>query len=135
MNPRALAIGTIGLFVLWSALDYVIHGLLLSPYYASTAGLFRPMEDMRMPLLYGTVLVGALGYTLLYGLGGARAALRDSLLFGLWFGLATGFGMGFGTYATMPIPLEIAWGWFLGSLVESLAAAVLLHWAFRPKAA
>ena len=108
--------------------------MLLRASYASSPMLFRPMDEMGMPLLYTTVLVGALAYTGLYALNAPRAALWDSLWFGLLFGLATGFGMGFATYAVMPIPLEMAWGWFLGALVESTLAGLVLHGIFRPRA-
>jgi len=133
MNWRSIAIGTVGLFVLWSILDFVIHGQLLGPLYASSPTLFRPMEEMNMKLLYLTVLVAALAFTLLYGLNAPRASLRDSFVFGGIYGVSTGFGMGFATYSIMPIPLNLAYGWFLGAMVESTLAALLLHWVFRPK--
>jgi len=131
MKWKAIAIGTVALFVLWSVLDFVIHGVLLRDLYASGPALFRPMEEMRMSLLYLTVLIGAGAYTLLYGLNAPRPALRDSIVFGLVFGVATGFGMGFGTYSIIPIELGMAWGWFLGTLAESTLAAVVLHWVFQ----
>jgi hypothetical protein len=133
MRARQMGFGVIALFVLWNVMDFVIHGVILAGAYASAPGVFREMADMRMPLLYAAVLVGALGFTGLYSLSAPRQRLADSLLFGLWFGVATAFGMGFATYAIIPIPLAIAWGWCLGSLAESLAAATALHFIFRPR--
>lgn len=135
MDIKRVTIGTAVLFVLWSAMDMVIHGVMLGDIYASAPGVFRDMAEMHMGLLYGTVAVGALGYALLYGLNAPRARWADSLVFGALFGLATGFGMGFGTYSVMPIPLAMAWGWFAGSIAESLAAAAALHLVFRPRRA
>jgi hypothetical protein len=135
MDIKRMAIGTVALFVVWSVIGFLVHGVILAGAYASSPpGVFRDMADMRMGLSYLAVAVGALGYTLLYGLNAPRARMADSLLFGLWFGLAAGFGMGFGTYSTMPISLTIAWVWFLGSVAEYVVSAAVLHVVFRPRA-
>lgn len=41
---------------------------------------------------------------------------------GALFWLASGISMGFGSYSFMPIPLTLAWSWFLEALVSSLVA-------------
>lgn len=72
-------------------------------------------------------------YDLSSAAGTPKRELGHSLKFGCWYGLAAGFGVGFGTYSTMPIPLEMAWGWFLGSVAEAVAGAVVLHFVFRAR--
>ena len=43
----------IAVFVVWSILDFLIHGMLLQSSYEATANLWRPMEEMnRTPLLW-----------------------------------------------------------------------------------
>jgi hypothetical protein len=135
MNWRGVAIGAVGVFVLWQALGVLIHGVLLKETYAGLPSLFRPVEEMSMPLMYLTGAVSALAFTLLYGLNAPRMALQDSLWFGLLFGVGTGFGMGFGTYSAMPITMGMAFAWFLGTVAEGVLAALVLHWAFRPRTA
>lgn len=132
---KELIVGTIAVFVTWSVLDFIIHGVLLSSLYASQPQLWRPMEEMKIGVLYGTVLLSALFFTLLYGIGLAKAAMNASLLFGLYYGLAVGLGMGFGTYSVQPIPLALAFAWFLGTVVESVAGAAVVHWAYRAQKA
>ena len=34
--------------------------------------------------------------------------------------------MGFGSYSYMPIPLTLAWSWFLGSWVEAITAGAIV---------
>lgn len=46
--------------------------------------------------------------------------------FGALFGLATGISMGFGSYSYMPIPLTLAWSWFIGSWVEAIVAGAIV---------
>ena len=44
----------VAVFVVWSILDYLIHGMLLQSSYEATANLWRPMEEMnRTALLRG----------------------------------------------------------------------------------
>ena len=45
-------ISIIAIFVAWSLLDFVIHGVLLQQAYVDTAHLWRPMHEMNMPLMY-----------------------------------------------------------------------------------
>ena len=125
---KSLWIGTIALWVVWSVMDFVIHGVLLMPTYAATAELWRPMAEMKAGMLYGTTLVAALCFALLYGEGFAGGAMAGSLRFGLYFGIGTGVGMGFGTYSVQPIPLTLAVSWLLATLVEALVGALVLHW-------
>jgi hypothetical protein len=33
--------------------------------------------------------------------------------------------MGFGSYSVMPIPLTLAWTWFIGSWIEGIAAGAI----------
>jgi hypothetical protein len=53
--------------------------------------------------------------------------------YGLVYGLAAGISMGFGSYLYMPIPYSLAWGWFLGCLVESIIGGALAGWIIRSR--
>ena len=50
MTKRIL-LGALAVFVGWSVLDFVMHGLILTDAYAATAHLWRPMDEMKMGLL------------------------------------------------------------------------------------
>lgn len=128
---KELVVGITAVFIVWSVLDFIIHGLLLGSLYASTPALWRPMEEMKLGLLYGAVLFSAVFFVLLYEIGFAKAPLKTSVLFGVYYGLAVGLGMGLGTYSVQPIPLAMAFAWLIGTVVESVAAALVVHWAYR----
>lgn len=124
MTKRIL-IAVVATFIVWSGLDFVIHGILLKPSYDATASLWRPMEEMKMPLMYGVTLAFTICFVLIYGLI-ERKSLARGILYGTLFGLATGISMGFGTYTYMPIPLNLAWGWLAGTLVEMVLAGAIV---------
>ena len=113
-------------FIMWSILDFIIHGVLLASTYAATAGLWRPMGEMKMPLMYLVTLVFTGCFVLIYAYLVGQKSWVSGIKFGALFGLATGISMGFGSYSYMPIPLALAWSWFLGSLIEAMIAGAIV---------
>jgi hypothetical protein len=83
------------------------------------------MDQMNMPLMSAVTLVFSACFVLIYGLMVERKSLLSGIQFGVLFGLATGITMGFGSYSYMPIPLTLAWAWFLGSWIEAIAAGAV----------
>lgn len=120
------AIAVVLIFLAWSGMDMVIHGVLLQSAYEATTSLWRPMDQMNMPLMYLTTLVFAIGIVGIYVLLVGEKSLAAGIKLGVLLGLAVGFSMGFGSYSYMPIPLNLAWGWFFGSLAEMAVAGVII---------
>lgn len=125
MSKRAL-IAVVVIFIAWVAMDFVIHGLILGPYYAASSELWRPQAEMMMWLIWLAVLVGAAAFVYVYDRFFAAKTMKAAVIYGLVYGIGAGIGMGYGTYAVMPIPYALALGWFLGHVVEALVAGVLL---------
>jgi hypothetical protein len=123
---KRIAIAVLAVFVAWSVLDFVIHGLILESTYEATARLWRPMAEMKMGTMYLAVLVNALAFVCIYGLLVAKKGIGSGVKYGLLFGLGTGFSMGFGTYSFMPIPLYLALVWFIGTVVETLVGGIIV---------
>ena len=120
-----LLMAIVAVFIAWSALDFVIHGVLLASTYEATAELWRPMDEMDMPLIYAVTLVFTVCFVLIYALLVDRRSLSSGVLYGTLFGLATGVSMGFGSYTYMPIPLTLAASWFFSVLVEAVVAGAI----------
>ncbi|MGB5259795.1 MAG: hypothetical protein WBO34_04645 [Gammaproteobacteria bacterium] len=115
----------VAVFIAWSALDFAIHGVLLASTYEATAELWRPMDEMSIPLMYAVTLVFTVCFVLIFALLVARRSLSSGILYGTLFGLASGVSMGFGSYTYMPIPMTLAVSWFAGVLVESIVAGAI----------
>ena len=116
----------VAVFIAWSILDFILHGLLLRSSYEATANLWRPMDQMNMPLMYFVTLVFSTCFVLIYGLFVGQKSLAMGIRFGALFGLATGISMGFGSYSYMPIPLMLAWSWLFGSWIEAIIAGAIV---------
>ena len=115
----------VAVFISWSILDFILHGLLLRSTYEATANLWRPMDQMNMPLMYLVTLVFSTCFVLIYSHMVGQKSVASGIRFGVLFGLATGISMGFGSYSMMPIPLALAWSWFVGSWIEAIAAGAI----------
>ena len=80
-------------FIAWSILDFIIHGMLLKSTYAATTSLWRPMGEMNMPLMYLVTLAFTGCFVLIYAYLGGHKSLVSGIKFGVFFGLATGISM------------------------------------------
>ena len=123
---KRIILAVVAVFIAWSILDFILHGFLLRSTYEATANLWRPMDQMKMPLMYFVTFVFTACFVLIYGLLVERKSLVSGIQFGALFGLATGMSMGFGSFSYMPIPLTLAWIWFFGSWIEAIAAGAIV---------
>jgi hypothetical protein len=123
---KRFVLAVLAVFVAWSVLDFVIHGLILPATYEATAALWRPREEMRMGLMSVVVLISSIAFVAIYAWLVGEKTSKNGLLYGLLFGIAVGVGVGYGSYAVMPIPYRLALTWFLGSVVEGAAAGLLV---------
>ena len=119
-------LATLAVYVAWSVLDFIMHGVILSSSYEATANLWRPMEEMKMGLMYVVVLISALTFVSIYAYFFKERTLATGLKYGFLFGVGVGSGMGYGTYSVIPIPYEMALVWFLGTVVETAVGGILV---------
>ena len=131
MNSRA-AIALVSVWVVWTALDFIIHAVVLSPVYAASAGPLQPMGDMPMGLMGLNTLIAAACLVALYLLLIRNQWRFSGTLYGLLFGLAVGLSLGFGIYASMPVSLTLALIWVLGFCFKSIVAGTVAALIVRP---
>jgi len=113
-------------FVLWSALDYVIHGVILTQAYQATAALWRPTAEMKLGLIYLSTFITAVAFTGIYALLVNPKSIKNGALYGLLIGILSGAGMSLGSYSVMPITVQMAVVWFLGVVFEMTVAGLCI---------
>jgi hypothetical protein len=121
----------LAVFIAWSVMDYVIHGVILRSSYAATASLWRPMGEMKTSLMYFSVMIASITFVLIYSLLISRKGISTGLKYGALFGLSAGVSMGYGSYSVMPIPYHMAFTWCFGSVVEAMVGGLILGWILR----
>ena len=123
---KHLSLACISILVAWTLIDLLAHRLFLAPLYASTPHLWRPFDQMNIALIYAVTFGLIAIFVAVYRLLVRPKSLRAGLLLGSFLGLALGASAGFGTYIHAPIPLSLAWGWFLAGSIKGVAAGVIL---------
>jgi len=116
----------LAVFIAWSAMDFVIHGVILRSSYAATVSLWRPMSEMKTSLMYFSVFIASLAFVLIYSQFFSRKGIFTGLKYGLLFGLSAGVPMGYGSYSVMPIPYHMAFTWCFGSVVEAIVGGLII---------
>jgi hypothetical protein len=117
---------SLAILITWLILDQLLHRWLLRPAYDASASLWRPTDKLNIPLIYFVMLVLIGTFVLIYSFLIEQKSLISGIKFGVLFGLALSISSGFGTYIHMPIPLQLAWGWFLGGLMKAVAAGAIV---------
>ena len=123
MNKKFL-MGTIGVFVSWVLLDYLMHEVILKSAYAATSNLWRP--EMNMVLIFVVTFIAAAAFTFIYAELVGNKSTSTALKYGLVWGIGAGVSFAYGTYAVMDIPYTMALTWFIGTIVEGLAAGYVV---------
>jgi hypothetical protein len=123
---KPLAAGA-AIFVAWTILDVLAHRLVLARLYESgPGGLWRPASEMSVLLVTGVTLVLIAVFVAMYHGLVRPKSLAAGIRMGGLLGLALGVSSGFGTYIHSPIPVAIAWSWFVHGTVKGLVAGVIL---------
>ena len=129
---KKVIISTLAIFIVWTIIDFIVHGIYLKDYYLLTADLWRPEGEAKMFLNSVVVLINAFIFTLIYVALVGRKSFGSALLFGLLVGISAGISMGYGFYAFSPIPYHMAATWFLVSVGEGIIAGLILGFIAKP---
>ena len=128
MNTKRWLLASVTVFVVIAALEFLIHGVLLSDVYRQTASVWRSGAEMQkmMWIFWVGMLVFAPFFALIYvkGYEKGKPGLGQGFRYGLYVGVMLSVMHSFGWYVILPIPLALAFYWFLGILVEFIAAGV-----------
>jgi hypothetical protein len=123
---KKMLLSVIIVFVAWSLMDLIIHGLILGSSYAETAQLWRPEAEMKVVLMRVVTIIAAFAFCAIYSWLIRDKGIGSGLKYGFWFGIVMGVSMGYGSYSVMPIPYHMALTWFLGRLAEGIIAGIIV---------
>jgi hypothetical protein len=121
---KKIIFATLAVFVTWAILDFLIHRMMLGSTYQAIA-LFRPVEEVKMVLMYLVTLLAALVFVTIYARLVSPKNVARGMGFGLLFGVGTGISMGYGIYSIQLIPSYMALTWFLGTAIEATVAGLI----------
>jgi hypothetical protein len=122
---RPLGAG-IAILAAWTLVDALTHRLFLAPIYEANSNLWRPLNQMSTALIYTVTVVLVGVFVATYSQLVRPKSLGNGVVLGGLVGLALGIASGFGTFIHMPIPLSLAWGWFIAGWLKGVVAGGIL---------
>jgi hypothetical protein len=125
MLKRAL-LSCLAILIAWTVLDLILHRYFLAPLYVLNPTLWRPFDEMNVALVCLVTFALIAIFVVTYQLLVRPKSLGAGVAFGAFIGLALGISAGFGTYIHIPIPLTLAWGWFIGGWLKGIAAGAVV---------
>ena len=128
---RRILICLLAIVGVWMAFDLLLHYYFLASLYRENPALWRPFDQMNVALIHAVRLSLATLFIAIYAILIHPRAMQSGLLFGGLMGLVLGVSVGLGTYIHSPIPLALAWGWFIAALLKALIAGVILGAVLR----
>jgi hypothetical protein len=123
-------IGFVAVLITFEVLEYLIHGVLLSPTYQSLSSLWRPDMMSKMWIIHLTTVISAFFFTFIFSKGYEGKGVAEGGRYGLYIGFWLSTLMAYGTYAMIAIPYSLAVQWFIYGLIEYVAAGVVLALVF-----
>src|SRR2546428_13641755 len=129
MNTKRWLLASVGVFVVIAVMESFIHGVLLSDMYRATASVWRAKPEMQqmMWIFWAGYLAFALFFALIYvkGYEKGKPGLGQGFRYGLYVGAMLSVMNGFAWYVILPIPLVLAFYWFLATLVEFIVVGIV----------
>jgi hypothetical protein len=114
------------ILITWTFLDILAHRLFLRQLYESNPCMWRPFTEMNPALVSAITLLLVTVFLATYKQLIHPKSLTRGICFGTLLGLALGGSAGFGTYIHSPIPLALAWGWFILGTLKGIIAGIIL---------
>lgn len=132
MNCKRYALSVVAGFIFVFIFEYMLHGNLLMGLYEQTSNLWRSPEEMEkyMPLMTLIQFLSVVVISFIFTRNYENKGIAEGARFGLLIGLLIGVGM-IGSYAYMPIPMALALGWFIGTVIELTLLGVILSLTYK----
>jgi hypothetical protein len=135
MNTKKWLLASVTVFVVMFVLEFLIHGVLLPGVYRQTPLLWRTQAEMGQMvwIFWFGYLVFAPFFALIYvkGYEKGKPGLGQGLRFGLYMGAMLSVLHSFAWYVILPIPLALAFYWFVAILVEFIAMGLAAGLVYR----
>ena len=125
MNIKKWILASLAVFVVYEALNFLIHSVILMGIYEATAELWRQDMNYTMWIMYNSDLVKAFIFVFIFIKGIENKGWKEGLRYGFWIGLYVSIGMGFGTYSWLPIPFSLAFQWFIYGVIQLVICGIV----------
>ena len=132
MKIGKLILTVVLVYIVYQALNFVIHSLVLSDMYMATAAVWRADMENVMWVMYLSDLIRIFLFIFIFIKGQEGKGWMEGLRYGLLMGLLLSLGMSLNSYAIFPIPFTLAIYWLVLSLIQMTICGIAAALLYKP---
>lgn len=132
MNLKKMVLASLGVFVAFELMDYIIHGLILASVYAQFPHIWRQDMMSKMWLMALSTLVMSVMFVYIFIRGYENKGIAEGVRFGIVAGLFMNVIGMFSQYVMYPISLNLAVMWFTFGMLEFMIAGIVAALIYKP---
>ena len=137
MNFARLAMAAVAAWVLYMAMGYLVHGVLLRDTYLQYARVMRPEAEANaiLPFNFGLVLVGFFAFAYAYAKGyEGGSGLQEGLRFGVLVAIMLCTFVAIWQYMVWPAGRGLLAAWLVDYVVEFALYGMVVGLIYKPAA-
>jgi hypothetical protein len=119
-------------FVVFQALNYAIHGLILMKTYQSLENIFRADMMQKVWITYVTSLILSFLFVYIFSKGYEGRGIAEGARYGLLIGLIMNVAGMFNQYVVYQIPLSVIVQWFIYGVVQFVIIGIVAAALYKP---
>ncbi|MFC1729420.1 hypothetical protein ACFL6I_03695 [candidate division KSB1 bacterium] len=135
MNTKKWLLGSLGVFVVYQILYYLIHSVILVGAYEATLSVWRPAEEMKNWIPFLSTAIFALLFVFIFTKGYEGKGIMEGVRYGFWMGLLISIPQAYTFYAVLDIPYSLAWQWWVYQTIQIVICGVVVAAIYKPEAA
>ena len=133
MDRKNFLIVAVAVFVVYSALDALIHGVLLADAW-SASSVLRPDADMmsKLWIMWLTGLLWSFIFVYLFHSVRQGQGVMEGVRYGFCIGLFIMVPTAYNSYASLPIAHSLALTWLAYGMLKVILCGVVLSLVYKP---
>ncbi|MBU1076041.1 MAG: hypothetical protein KKH98_02025 [Spirochaetes bacterium] len=132
MNTKRFILASFIVFILYQALDFLIHGVILGSQYMAIQNVWRPDMQKMMWIMWITTCAFSFLFVYIFSKGYEGKGIMEGVRFGLVAGLLIQV-LNFNGYVIYPIPLQLAIQWFVFGTIQITILGLVAGLIYKPK--
>lgn len=132
MNKSRWLLASVGVFVAYEILNFIIHSVILMGIYEETKAVWRPDMMEKMWIMWITAAIFSLLFVLIFTKGYEGKGCMEGVRYGLLIGLFVSIPMAYNSYATIAIPYKLAFQWWVYGTIQCIICGVVAAWLYKP---
>lgn len=119
-------------YIVYQALNFLIHSVILKNVYMEFATLWRPDMENVMWIMYVSDLIRIFLFVFIFTKGQENKGWMEGLRYGLLIGLLLSLGMSLNSYAIYPMPFTLALYWLVLTLIQMTICGIVTALLYKP---